>query len=93
MKSSVLKIALKPERMTGPNETKGSDKIARLYNPSAPVKMAMCYFICSCWDVTDMLIIKHVNCTKGQIFCRHCPVDGRKLNPWGKKASPTWMRS
>lgn len=34
-----------------------------------------------------MLIIKHVNCIKGRIFCKPCPVDGRKLNPWKKKKS------
>lgn len=46
----------------GTERGEGSDKIAWLYNLSAPVKMAMCYFIRSCWDITDMLIIKHVNC-------------------------------
>lgn len=32
-----------------------------------------------------MLIIKHVNCIKGRIFCKPRPADGRKLNPWKKK--------
>lgn len=52
----------------GTEQGEGSDKIAWLYNLSAPVKMAMCYFIRSCWDITNMLIIKHVNCKSWNIL-------------------------